>query len=141
MSHSNRFSTHWVLKAICPSDHQCGGLGYAILAPGTFGSLGAMPFWWLRSSLTYSLCLLTLGVIGLSIWASNHADVIYGEHDLAKLWSMNCWDPGNWILNSSDLAVGYRSLYCLSPLRHLEATSYRQIDRSLGEVLASFLMM
>ena len=107
-----------------------GGLGYAPFAPGTFGSLGAMPFWWLAAVLSpIHYVFLTLGVIGLSIWASNHAEVIYGEHDSGKIVVDEFAGISNWILNSSDLAVGYRSLCCLSPLRHLEATSY-STDRS-----------
>ena len=61
------------------------GVGVPHRCAGTFGSLGAMPFWWLAATLSpIPYLLMTVAVTGLAIWASNHAEVIYGEHDSGK---------------------------------------------------------
>lgn len=63
-----------------------GGLGYAPKAPGTFGTLLAIPIWWAMSSL--ETLEFVAGVVGLTlfaIWVSSHADRIYSDHDSGKI--------------------------------------------------------
>ena len=65
-----------------------GGLGYAPRAPGTFGTLAAIPLWWALSSLKLGW-LPFLGVVVLftvfSIWVASEAEKIYPEHDSGKI--------------------------------------------------------
>ncbi|NOX75494.1 MAG: phosphatidylglycerophosphatase A [Gammaproteobacteria bacterium] len=58
------------------------GLGTAPVAPGTFGTLAALPFFWLMSSLalpTYLAVLLALGLVG--IWLCHVTSRDLGVHD------------------------------------------------------------
>ena len=62
-----------------------GGIGYAPVAPGTWGSLVVVPFFpWLGAlherSVAGHLALVAV-VIAVGIWAAGRADAIFGEHD------------------------------------------------------------
>ena len=111
-----------------------GGLGYAPFAPGTFGSLGAMPFWWLAAVLSpLHYGVMTLAVIGLSIWASNHAEVIYGEHDSGKIVVdefAGILATGFLIPQTWQWAIAVFVVFRLFDI--LKPPPIRQIDRSLG---------
>lgn len=62
------------------------GLGYAPVAPGTFGSLAGIPFFYYLSSFGWPLQLLTfLAVLCLSFWVSDEAGKIYGEADDGRI--------------------------------------------------------
>jgi phosphatidylglycerophosphatase A len=74
-----------------------------------------------------------LAVIGLSIWASNHAEVIYGEHDSGKIvvdefagiLATGFLIPQTWQWAIAVFVV-FRFFDILKP------PPIRQIDRSLG---------
>jgi phosphatidylglycerophosphatase A len=59
-----------------------GGVGYLPLMPGTWGSLAAVPLWWLLADLkpgTYGALLLGLLVVG--IYAAGQAESYLGQTD------------------------------------------------------------
>lgn len=62
------------------------GLGYAPIAPGTFGTLAALPIWWAASDLsTAGFALVTLGVTLAAVVVSQLAERIYGSHDVQRI--------------------------------------------------------
>lgn len=62
------------------------GLGYAPKAPGTFGTLGAIPLWWLMSPWPWHLQLAFVALLTVfAIWISGLAETIYGTHDVGKI--------------------------------------------------------
>ncbi len=63
-----------------------GGVGFIPVAPGTFGSLVAIPVWWVFSSfnlITY--LLVTAALIMIAIWASAEANKIHDDHDASQI--------------------------------------------------------
>ena len=59
-----------------------GGVGYLPLAPGTWGSLAALPLWWVLRHLGATGYLLAwLGVFLVSLWAAGSAWTILGKTD------------------------------------------------------------
>jgi phosphatidylglycerophosphatase A len=62
------------------------GLGFLPKAPGTWGTLGALPLWWAMADLTWAQYLtVTLTFISVSIWVSHEAEMIFGEHDVSHI--------------------------------------------------------
>lgn len=65
-----------------------GGLGYAPKAPGTFGTLAAIPIWYLASSFglsVWAFVVLTVAFTLFAIAVASEAELIYGEHDSGKI--------------------------------------------------------
>ena len=64
------------------------GLGYAPVAPGTFGTLAGLPLWFGLAQLELgwqgSLAVLT-GATAVASWLSHRAEAIYGAHDVQKI--------------------------------------------------------
>jgi phosphatidylglycerophosphatase A len=61
-------------------------VGLIPVAPGTFGTLAAVPLFWLISGLPiYIYLLITLVVIGVSIWAATVTEQIYGRRDPGEI--------------------------------------------------------
>jgi len=59
-----------------------GGLGYAPLVPGTFGTLAGLPFFWLLAGLSPAGYLLAwTGITGLAVWVAGRAGRYYGVVD------------------------------------------------------------
>ncbi len=64
----------------------CGGVGYAPVAPGTFGTAVAVPIAWTVSALPqWGYLALCAGVTLLAIWAAGRADRVFGEHDASRI--------------------------------------------------------
>src|SRR5262245_4877807 len=62
------------------------GLGYAPVAPGTFGTLAALPLWWLLAPLpTWAFGLATLGVTVFAVLVAARAERLYGGHDVQHI--------------------------------------------------------
>ena len=64
------------------------GLGYAPKAPGTFGTLAAIPLWWVLSLLNVNwmeFAAVTAVFTGFAIWVASEAEKIYPEHDSGKI--------------------------------------------------------
>lgn len=62
------------------------GTGYAPVAPGTFGTLVALPIWWLLSSQSLAIfTVVTLLISAVAVWAAQGAEDIYGSHDVQKI--------------------------------------------------------
>ncbi|MDF1579831.1 MAG: phosphatidylglycerophosphatase A [Desulfuromonadales bacterium] len=62
------------------------GLGYAPVAPGTFGTLAGIPAFWLLANLPPLLWLLTFAaLLCLSFWISDAAGKIYGVVDDGRI--------------------------------------------------------
>ena len=69
-------------KLIALSLSSCLGAGYVPVAPGTAGSLLALPLAWALSHLGWWGVLLGAGVATIvGIWASDVAEAHYGVHD------------------------------------------------------------
>ncbi len=63
-----------------------GPCGYLPLAPGTWGTLGAIPLFWLLRDLPLSLYgLTTLAFIALACFAAARAGGYWGEHDASPI--------------------------------------------------------
>ena len=63
-----------------------GGCGFSPLAPGTVGTLGAIPLYLLLAQLPLASYLTaTLLLTVLACWAAGQAQEIYGEHDPGKI--------------------------------------------------------
>jgi phosphatidylglycerophosphatase A len=62
------------------------GLGYVPKAPGTFGTLGALPLWWGLQFLPIWAQLLVVALFALfAIWIASLAETIYGSHDVQHI--------------------------------------------------------
>jgi len=62
------------------------GLGYVPKAPGTFGTMLAVPLFWAMSFQPWWLYLVSLvALIAFASWVSSAAGVIWGEHDCQKI--------------------------------------------------------
>ncbi|MCK5688300.1 phosphatidylglycerophosphatase A [Myxococcota bacterium] len=62
------------------------GLGYMPKAPGTFGTLAALPLWWLWADLPIYIFIAIVAAFALfSIWISHLAEGIYGAHDVQRI--------------------------------------------------------
>jgi len=62
------------------------GLGYAPVAPGTFGTLAGIPAFWLLADLPPLLWLLTFAaLLCLSFWIAGAAGAIYGVVDDGRI--------------------------------------------------------
>ena len=62
------------------------GLGYLPKAPGTWGTLLAIPIWWaLRSLSTLHFAVVALAFCFVSVVISELAERIYGKHDVQKI--------------------------------------------------------
>ena len=62
------------------------GLGYLPLAPGTWGSVAAIPLWWaMRSLSTLHFAVMVLAISFVAIVISEAAERIYGRHDVQKI--------------------------------------------------------
>ncbi len=63
-----------------------GGLGYAPVAPGTFGSLAGIPCYYYLSRFGWSLQLLSLlAILFLSFWVCDQAGKLYREADDGRI--------------------------------------------------------
>ncbi len=62
------------------------GLGYLPRAPGTWGTLGAIPIWWAIADLHWGVAVgIITAIVLYSLWVSCAAEKIYGEHDVGKI--------------------------------------------------------
>ncbi|MBC7794926.1 MAG: phosphatidylglycerophosphatase A [Clostridia bacterium] len=62
------------------------GVGFAPVAPGTFGTLAALPIFWAMSKLPVAAYVGVLVVlIGLASWVSDLAEHLYDDHDLGHI--------------------------------------------------------
>ncbi|HEU5055433.1 MAG TPA: phosphatidylglycerophosphatase A [Kofleriaceae bacterium] len=62
------------------------GVGYAPVAPGTFGTLLAVPIAWSVSALPqWGYLALCAAVTILAVWAAGRADRVFGEHDAGRI--------------------------------------------------------
>ncbi len=62
------------------------GLGLIPFAPGTWGTLGAIPIWWALSGRGALLWIaVTLAVALFAIWISTLAEPLYGAHDVSAI--------------------------------------------------------
>ena len=66
-----------------------GGVGYAPVAPGTFGALVAVPLLpalaGLRSSSVAAYAATVVALIGAAVWAAGRAEESLGGHDHARI--------------------------------------------------------
>lgn len=66
-----------------------GGVGYVPLAPGTFGSLVALPLLpvlaELRARMPITHAVVLLAVVGVAVWAAGRAHAVFGVHDSGRV--------------------------------------------------------
>jgi phosphatidylglycerophosphatase A len=63
-----------------------GGVGYAPVAPGTFGTAVAVPIAWGASGLPqWGYLALCAAVTLVAIWAAGRANHVFGEHDAGRI--------------------------------------------------------
>lgn len=63
-----------------------GGVGYAPVAPGTFGTAAAVPLAWVCAPLTWwAYALVCVAVTLVGIWAAAVADRSWGTHDSGRI--------------------------------------------------------
>ena len=71
----------WVLAATSVL-----GLGYLPFAPGTWGTLGALPLYWLLSHTSVPVaCLATVALTVVAVALSDRAEAIYRGHDVQHI--------------------------------------------------------
>lgn len=62
------------------------GLGYLPVAPGTWGTLAALPIWWLAQDLSViAFCAMTALAVLASIGIASAAERYYGTHDVGHI--------------------------------------------------------
>ncbi len=113
----------------------CGGVGYAPVAPGTFGTAVAVPLVWAASTLPqWGYLALCVGVTAIAIAAAAGADRAFGEHDSGRVvidevagyfWTMALVPRGALV----PLALGF-VLFRIADI--LKPPPARQIDRGMG---------
>jgi len=63
-----------------------GGVGFAPVAPGTFGTAVAVPIAWIVSAAPqWGYLAFCAGVTALAIWAAGRANRVFGEHDAGRI--------------------------------------------------------
>ncbi|GAB4528372.1 MAG: phosphatidylglycerophosphatase A [Haliangiales bacterium] len=85
-----------------------GGVGYAPVAPGTFGTAVAVPLVWYTSELPWwAFVGLIAAVIAVGVWAARVADASWGSHDSGRIVidevagymvTMVAVERGDWVL-------------------------------------------
>lgn len=89
------------------------GAGYSPIAPGTCGTIVAIPLVWALSGLPiWQFAVLVVVVTGIAIWAADRADKAWGTHDSGRIvidevagymTTMTLVDRAHWI----PIAVGF----------------------------------
>jgi len=63
-----------------------GPCGYSPFAPGTVGTLGAIPLWWLLRGLSFPLYLVTLlGIFAIAVYAAGRAGTYWKVADASPI--------------------------------------------------------
>lgn len=63
-----------------------GGLGYAPVASGTFGTLGGLPFLPVLAAIgVIPGALFTTGLVALAVWVADRAEPVFGEKDSGRI--------------------------------------------------------
>ena len=104
---------HRVLDGVAVAIATCFGVGYAPVAPGTFGTAVAVPLAWSVFALPqWGYLALCAGVTVIAVWAAGRANRVFGEHDAGRividevagfLCTMAPVNRGDWAL----LAAGF----------------------------------
>ncbi len=77
---------HWSYRRLILFLSSNGGLGYAPLAPGTFGTLAGIPAFYYLSRFSWPLQFFTLtAILFLSFWVCDVAGKYYGEADDGRI--------------------------------------------------------
>lgn len=89
------------------------GAGYSPIAPGTCGTIVAVPLVWALASLPiWQFALVVVLVTTIAIWAADRADKAWGTHDSGRIvidevagymTTMALVDRGHWV----PLTVGF----------------------------------
>jgi phosphatidylglycerophosphatase A len=101
------------LNALCKAIATALGAGYSPIAPGTCGTIVAVPLVWALAGLPiWQFAVVVLAVTGVAIWAADRADRAWGTHDSGRIvidevagymTTMALVDRGHWI----PLTVGF----------------------------------
>jgi phosphatidylglycerophosphatase A len=101
------------LNALCKAIATALGAGYSPIAPGTCGTIVAVPLVWALAGLPiWQFAVVVLAVTGVAIWAADRADRAGGTHDSGRIvidevagymTTMALVDRGHWI----PLTVGF----------------------------------
>jgi len=75
-----------VYRAVVFSLSSALGLGYAPKGPGTFGTLAAIPLWFLLARLPlWTWGVLVLVAIAVAVAVASEAERLYGAHDVQRI--------------------------------------------------------
>lgn len=123
------------IDAIAVALATAGGVGYAPVAPGTFGTLVAVPLVWAASTLPqWGFLALCAAVTVVAIASAAGADRAFGDHDSGRIvidevagyfWTMALAPRGALV----PLAVGFVLFRAADILKPPPA---RQIDQRMG---------
>jgi phosphatidylglycerophosphatase A len=122
------------------------GVGYAPLAPGTLGTLLAIPVYYFLSNISSPLYEITLiGFFFLSVWISENAEIVFGKKDdrrivideivgflITMLWipkTLRFIIIGFFLFRVFDILKPF-------PIRHLERTLKGGFGVVLDDVMA-----
>lgn len=62
------------------------GAGYSPIAPGTCGTIVAIPLAWALAPLfIWQFLIVTAAITALGIWAAHRADIAWGTHDSGRI--------------------------------------------------------
>ncbi len=127
------------------------GAGLAPKAPGTFGTLVAIPLYWLISGLSVSAyTLVVLGVIVAGVWICGRSSARLGVHDhpgivwdeIAGYLMTMMFAPPGWLWMVAGFAL-FRFFDILKPppIRWLDRNVSGGLGIMLDDVLAGFFAL
>ncbi len=112
-----------------------GGAGFSPIAPGTCGTLVAVPLvWWMADFSTAAFLGICVATTLIGIWAASISDKIWGTHDSGRIVidevagyfvTVAVVDRSNWLI----LLVGF---FVFRAFDIIKPPPIRAIDRDLG---------
>lgn len=117
------------------------GVGYSPIAPGTLGTLAAIPIYYFLSAIPFPLYEITLaGFFFLTLWISGQAEIVFGKKDDPRIvldeimgfFVTLLWIPKTtWFVLIGFFLFRVLDILKPFPIRHLE----RRLKGGWGVVL------
>lgn len=118
-----------------------GGVGYLPGMPGTWGSLAALPLWWVMQDFLgpRGYFIAWLALLALSLWAAGEAWHLLGEADhpaivldeVMGLLAALAWVPPKWLW----VALGFAMFRLFDILKPFPLKYLEQLPGGFGVVL------
>ena len=123
------------------------GVGYAPVAPGTFGTAVAVPIAWAAAAAPqWGYLALCAGVTLVAIWAAGRSNRVFGEHDSGRvvadevagyLCTMAPVDRGDWrLLLAGFLLFRAADIFKPPPARWIDKRMAGGVGVVLDDVVA-----